>query len=464
MAVLLIKNGHVVTDTNSFDSDILIVDGKIGELGKNLGKVNSHTRIIDATGLYVLPGGIDAHVHMELPVGGGQYSSDDFETGTCAAIAGGTTSIIDFVTPEPEQSLIEALKERKEVAKKSLCDYGLHMSITSWNNGISKEMRTCVEQEGIPSFKVYMAYKETIGLEDEHLIAVMDTAAKLDARVIIHCEHGEIISYLQKKFISEGKTAPKYHPLSRPPEVEKEAAARALMMARYTRCPLYIVHVSTRDAVDEIVKARASGKNVLAETCPHHLLLDETEYSRPGFEGAAYVMSPPLRSKHHSKRLWKALKNGDIQVAATDHCPFFMKGQKDRGLDDFTKIPNGVAGVENRMALLYTYGVLKKKISLLQWVDICSAAPAKIFGLYPRKGTITKGADADILLWDRHAGSTISARTHFHNCDTNIYEGFKIKGKPYMVITNGAIAYETGRIKLEKGSGRYLYRQLKTKG
>jgi len=459
MASLLIKNGQVLTATKTFISDILVIENKIAALGKNLEKVDTHTRIIDAAGLYVLPGGIDAHVHMELPVGEGQYSSDDFETGTRAAIAGGTTSIIDFVTPESGQSLLDALNERKKVAKKSLCDYGLHMSITVWNESTPEEMRTCVEWEGTPSFKVYMAYKETIGLSDVHLIAVMDTAAKLNARVIIHCEHGEIIRYLQKKFLSEGKTSPMYHPLSRPPEVEGEAVARALLMAKHTGCPLYIVHVSTQDAVEKIVKARNSGQDVLAETCPHHLLLDETEYSRPGFEGAAYVMSPPLRPKHHKKALWKALRAGDIQTAATDHCPFHMKGQKERGISDFTKIPNGVAGVENRMALLYTYGVLKKKISLRQWVNICATAPAKIFGLYPRKGTIAIGADADLLLWDPHTESTISARTHHHNCDTNIYTGFLIKGNPHMVITNGTIAYETGTIKVERGSGCYLYRQ-----
>jgi dihydropyrimidinase len=460
MTSLLVKNGQVVTAAKSVVCDILVIKNKIAAKGKNLEKADSHTRIIDAAGLYVLPGGIDPHVHMELPVGEGQYSSDDFETGTRAALAGGTTSIIDFVTPESGQSLIDALNERKKLAKKSLCDYGLHMSITGWNEGIPEEMRTCVEREGTPSFKVYMAYKETIGLEDAHLIAVMDTAAKLNARVIIHCEHDEIIRYLQAKFIAEGKTSPQYHPLSRPPEVEGEAVGRALLMAKHTGCPLYIVHVSTRDGVEKIARARSSGQDVLAETCSHHLLLDETEYSRPGFEGAAYVMSPPLRPKHHNNALWKAIRAGDIQTAATDHCPFHMKGQKDRGISDFTKIPNGVAGVENRVALLYTYGVLKKKISLCQWVNICAAAPAKIFGLYPRKGTIEIGADADLLLWDPHKESTISARTHHHHCDTSIYEGFLIKGNPHMVITNGTIAFESGSIKVERGSGCYLYRQL----
>lgn len=459
MTSLLIKNGHVITAGDSFEGDILISEGKIQLLGNHLEVIEPDAQVIDATGLYVLPGGIDAHVHMELPIGGGQFSADDFETGTRAAIAGGTTSIIDFVTPEPGQSLIEALHERKEAAKKSLCDYGLHMSITSWNQNIPEEMRRCVEQEGISSFKVYMAYKETIGLDDKHILAVMDTTAKLKARVAVHCEYGEIIGYLRRELISRGKTAPKFHPVSRPVEAEKEAVIRALMMAWVTNCPLYIVHVSTRGAASVITAARGDGQDVAAETCPQYLVLDEMKYGRPGFESAAYVMSPPLRSKADKRYLWRALGRGHFQTVATDHCPFNMKGQKDRGIDDFTDIPNGAAGVEHRMALLYTYGVLKDKISLHQWVALTSTAPAKIFGLYPRKGTLLKGADADILLWNPRAKDVISAKTHLHNCDTNIYEGFKIQGKPYMVIINGKIAYENGTVKLEKGSGNYLYRK-----
>jgi dihydropyrimidinase len=459
MTSLLIKNGHVVTAGDSFEGDILISEGKIQLLGKHLEVIEPDAQVVDAAGLYVLPGGIDAHVHMELPIGGGQFSADDFETGTRAAIAGGTTSIIDFVTPEPGQSLIEALHERKEAAKKSLCDYGLHMSITSWNQNIPGEMRQCVEQEGIPSFKVYMAYKETIGLDDEHILAVMRTAAKLKARVAVHCEYGEIIDYLRRELISQGRTAPKFHPVSRPVEAEKEAVIRALMMAWVTKCPLYIVHVSTRGATSVIAAARRDGQDVAAETCPQYLVLDEMKYGRPGFESAAYVMSPPLRSKADKRYLWRALGRGHFQTVATDHCPFNMKGQRDRGIDDFTKIPNGAAGVEHRMALLYTYGVLKNKISLNQWAALTSTAPAKIFGLYPKKGTLLKGADADILLWDPGAKHVISAKTHRHNCDTSIYEGIKIKGKPYMVIVNGKIAYENATVNLEKGAGNYLYRK-----
>jgi len=459
MASLLIRNGHVITAGDSFEGDILVVDGKIRMLGKHLDVFEPDAEVIDASGLYVLPGGIDPHVHMELDVGDGMVSSDDFETGTRAAIAGGTTSIIDFVTPRPGQSLIEALRERKKAAEKSLCDYGLHMSITSWDHRTAAEMRRCVEEEGINSFKVYMAYKETIGLDDADILAVMGTAAELGARVAVHCENGDVVSYLQKKFIAEGKTAPKYHLLSRPPEVELEAVQRALLMAKVTGCPVYIVHLSTTRALMKTIEAAGTDVDVKVETCPHYLELDKGEYNRSGFEGAAYVMSPPLRSNPDNVFLWQALGDGRVHVVATDHCPFNMKGQKDRGIDDFTRIPNGAAGVENRMALLYTYGVMAEKITLNRWVAVTSTAPARIFGLYPRKGTISQGSDADLLLWDPRAEGTISAGTHHHNCDTSIYEGFKTEGAPYMVIVNGKIAYQNGEFKIEKGAGQYLFRK-----
>lgn len=459
MASLLIRNGHVITAGDSFEGDILVVDGKIHMLGKHLDVFEPEAEVIDASGLYVLPGGIDAHVHMEQDVGGGMVSADDFETGTRAAIAGGTTSIIDFVTPGPGQSLIEALRERKEAAKKSLCDYGLHMSITSWNRRTAEEMRQCVEQEGINSFKVYMAYKETVGLDDRDILAVMDAAAKLGARVTIHCENGDVVDYLQKKFIAEGKTTPKYHLLSRPPEVELEAVQRALLMADVTGCPLYIVHLSTTRALMKVMEAVGKDMDVKVETCPHYLELDKSEYNHSGFDTAAYVMSPPLRSEPDNVFLWEALGDGKIQVVATDHCPFNMVGQKERGIDDFTRIPNGVAGVENRMALLYTFGVMPEKITLNQWVAVTSTAPARIFGLHPRKGTISQGADADLLLWNPRVEGIISAETHHHNCDTNIYENFETAGEPYMVILNGKVAYKNGEFKIDRGAGKYIYRK-----
>ncbi|MCK5057522.1 MAG: dihydropyrimidinase [Candidatus Aminicenantes bacterium] len=456
---ILIENGTIVTDESSFKGDILIEEGKISDIGSDLQLPGGGVEVIDASDLYVFPGGVDAHVHMELPLGQGVFSADNFESGTFAAVKGGTTSIIDFVTPERGQPLLQALKERKELAAKSLCDYGFHMTITSWNDNTPTEMKKCVDKEGIASFKLYMAYRDTIGLGDAAVIKVMDAAANLNALVMVHCENSDIIGFLQKKFLAKGKKSPGYHPRSRPPEVEKEAVVRALMLAKMTNCPLYIAHVSTKEAAAEIAAARESGQKVLAETCPHYLLLDEKKYGLPGFAGAAYVMSPPLRAGEHAGALWKAIKSESLQVVSTDHCSINMKDRQKLGAGDFSKIPNGVPGVEDRLSLLYTYGVLQNRISINQFVEITSTAPAKILGLYPRKGTIKRGSDADILIWDPTNKGIISTKTQGFICDTNIYEGFPVKGKPHIVITNGKIAYEDDIIKLVKGSGKYLSRE-----
>ena len=459
MNSLLLKNGRIVTEADDFVGDILIVDGKIQAIGSGLEKPDSAMRVIDATGLQIFPGGIDPHVHMELPLSD-TVSSDDFESGTRAALAGGTTTIIDFVTPEREESLLEALNERKALACHSVCDYSLHMSITSWNSHIPDEMHACVMEEGIPSFKTYLAYKETIGLDDDDLIRVMDTAAKLGALILAHCENGDAISYLRKKLLFEGKTDPKYHAKSRPPEVEREAVVRATTLAGIAGAALYVVHVSTEEGAEEIARARARGWRVFGETCPHYLLLDETAYHRPAREAAAYIMSPPLRPPEHKKALWHALNRGVLQTVGTDHCPFNLRGQKDRDLSDFTRIPNGVAGVEHRLELLYTYGVLAGEISLQQFVAITATNPAKIFGLYPRKGIIAVGSDADLVLWNPEIKEVLSAKTHHQRCDTIPYEGFKIQGKPEMVIANGKIAVENGDIKAKRGDGKFLRRKF----
>ncbi len=457
MKYTLIKNGQIATGTDSFRGDVLIHGGKIKALADHIEKPDAATEVIDASGLLVFPGAIDPHVHMELPVAG-TFSSDDFESGTIAALAGGTTTIIDFVTPERNQSLLQSLQERKEVAGKAVCDYGLHMSITRWDERVKAEMQQCVQSEGITSFKVYLAYKETIGLEDRELIAAMDWAARIDGLIVAHCEHGDAISYLQRRLLAEGKTEPRYHAASRPAEVEREAVVRAMTLAKITGASLYIVHVSTEDAVQEIAQARAAGQTVLAETCPHYLLLDEREYDRPLREAAAYIMSPPLRPPQHKGALWHGLASGYMQTVATDHCPFNLNGQKDRDLSDFTRIPNGVAGVENRLQLLYTYGVLENRISLNQFVRLVATGPAKIFGLYPRKGSLTVGADADIVLWNPESKSIISAKTHRQKCDTSIYEGFQVKGKPEIVIANGKIAFKDDQVLAHRGEGNYLLR------
>jgi dihydropyrimidinase len=455
---LLIKNGELITATDQFYSDIYIENGTIQAIGNRLDIANVE-RTIDGSGHYIFPGAVDAHVHMELPVMG-TFSADDFETGTAAGIAGGTTSIIDFVTPNRQQSLLEALAERKAVASKSVSDYALHMTVTSFNSKTAEEMAVCVRTEGITSFKTYLAYKESIGIDDEVMIKIMSTAQQLGALITTHCENGDLVTATQKRLLEEGKREPKFHPLSRPAYVEAEATHRAITLARATGVNLYIVHVTSQDALGEIIKARNVGQSVYAETCPHYLLLDDSVYGKKDFQAAAYVLSPPIRPLGHSTALWAALKSGQLQTVATDHCPFNLKGQKEMGRDDFSKIPNGAAGVQNRLVLLYTYGVLEDRISLNQLVDISSTGPAKIFGLYPRKGSISVGADADLVVWNPEPENIISARSSFHNVDTNIFEGYRIKGEPTWVIANGKVQFEEGKLDVEQGAGRYIHRSL----
>lgn len=457
MSSLLIKNGTLVTADDSFVGDILIQDGKIAALGTNLAPHNI-SQTIDANNLFIFPGAIDAHVHMDLNIGKDIISSDDFYSGTRAALAGGTTTIIDFVTPQRGQSLIEALHQRQREAEKSLCDYSFHISATEWQDNTAAELKQCVVQEGITSIKLYMAYKKSIGLDDKDILQVMNHAAQLGMVVLLHCEHDETLSYLQQRFIAAGQVTPAYHPLSRPPEVEREAVIRALLMAQATGCQLYIVHVSTSEALTEITNALQTGQMVFTETCPHYLLLDDSSYDSPHFEGAKYVMSPPLRKKKAQHDLWNALKSGIIHTIATDHCPFHFKGQKEIGKQDFTLIPNGVAGVEHRLMLLYSYGVRQNRLTLSQFVKLTATQPAQIFGLYPQKGTIAVGSDADLVLWDPLIKSTISARTHYQNCDYTIYEGFSIQGKPHTVLLRGEVAFHNEQVILERGSGKYLRR------
>jgi dihydropyrimidinase len=334
------------------------------------------------------------------------------------------------------------------------------MAITWWGDDTAEVMRRCVQEEGIPSFKTFMAYRGAIGVEDPELIEVMKCARDLNALVTVHAEHGDMVVELQNKLFNAKKREPKYHALSRPPSVEGEATNRAIMLSRMNQSPLYVVHVTCEPSVRAIAQGREQGQTVYGETCTQYLMLDDSVYEKPDFEGAAYVMSPPIRPKGHQDVLWNALKAGILQTVATDHCPFNQKGQKDMGKDDFRLIPNGAAGIEHRLALLYTYGVLEGKIDLHQFVDLSSTRAAKIFGLYPRKGSITLGADADLVVWDPEATATISAKTHHHHVDRSIFEGFKLKGVPSTVVVNGRVQYENGDLKVEKGAGRYLKRTL----
>jgi dihydropyrimidinase len=455
---ILIKNGTIVTALDKQVGDVRCAKGRIVELGTGLQKA-AREEVIDASGQYVFPGGLDPHVHMELPFMG-TVSADDFETGTAAGVAGGTTSIIDFVIPARNEDLLDALAAWHDKAAKSVSDYAFHMAVTWWGDQTAEWMQTCVEEKGIPSFKTFMAYKGAIGVDDAELIEVMKTARALNALVTVHAEHGDMVVELQNQLMDEGKTEPKYHALSRPAPLEGEATARAIMLARMTQEPLYVVHVTCVQALEAIAEARARGQRVHGETCPQYLLLDASIYDQPGFEGAAAVMSPPIRPLGHQEALWHGLRSGTLEVVATDHCPFNLVGQKDMGKDDFRKIPNGAAGIEHRLALMYTYGVLEGRLDLNQFVDVTSTRAAKLFGLYPRKGSITVGADADLVVWDPAATGRISAKTHHHKVDRSIFEGFETRGACSSVIVNGRVQYSAGDLKVERGGGRYLERTL----
>jgi dihydropyrimidinase len=453
---LLIRRGNIFTSEKTFLADIFVSSEKISAIGQNLASPDTAI-IIDAKDKYVFPGGIDAHVHLDLPTPAGN-SSDDFESGSIAGLYGGTTSFIDFVTPHKNESLIAALESRLKIAEKSKTDFSFHMSITSWNKDIAREMEICVKQYGITSFKCYMAYKGVIGIEEEELFEVMKKAASLNALVTVHCELGDEIIKLQKKFIAEGKSTPLYHALSRPSYVESESVKHVIGLAQKANCPVYIVHTSTKESLEIIKEAKGKGQKVYSETCPQYLLLDDTVYNLPLPETLKYVISPPIRKKDDQLSLWNGLRTGAIQVVATDHCPFNSKGQKDVGINNFTKIPNGAGGIEHRLSLLYTYGVLQNKISLNQFVALTSTNPAKIFGLYPRKGEIAVGSDADIIIWDPNNENIISAKSHHQNCDSNIYEEFHTKGKAEYVIRNGEIVIENENKFLDNARGSFLKR------
>lgn len=452
---LLIKNGTIVTASASGLGDVRCRDGKIVEV--SLGLAAAGEEILDASGRYVFPGGVDPHVHMELPVAG-TVSSDDFESGTAAGLAGGTTTIIDFVHPERGEDPIDALSARREEAAKAVCDYGLHMAITWWGEKTAESMARCVE-EGVPSFKVYMAYKASVGLDDADLVNVLQSVSDLGALALVHAEHAEMIEHLRDRFAAEGKTAPKYHALSRPSPLEGEATGRAAALAGAVGARIYIVHVTCRESVEVIATAQRRGWSVHGETCPQYLLLDDTVYDRAGFEGSAFVIAPPIRPKGHQEVLWAAIDDTTVESIGTDHCPFNLAGQKELGRDDFRLIPGGAAGIEHRLSLLYTYGVEAGRIDLNRFVDLVSTRPAKLFGLYPSKGSIAVGADADLVIWDPGATSTISARTHRHRCDRSIYEGFVVQGAPSEVVAAGAVRYRNGDLLAERGAGRFLRRR-----
>jgi dihydropyrimidinase len=455
---ILIKNGTIVTASERAAGDVYCEDGRIVAIGADLEKRNAKDRVLDASGQYVFPGGVDPHVHLALPFMG-TVSADDFENGTACALAGGTTTIVDFVIPDRGASLLDGLRVWDAKAKNAVADYSYHMALTGWGDTTPEEMRVVVQEKGIPSFKIFMAYKGAFMVDDGELYQIMKQAAKLGAVVLVHAENGDAVYNLQRELLAAGKTTPKHHAASRPSAVEGEATGRALTLAKLHGAAAYIVHMTCKESVMALARAKAAGQHCYGETCPQYLLLDDSVYERPDFESAPFVMSPPIRprAEGHQDALWAHVESGILNSIGTDHCPFTME-QKRMGKDDFTKIPNGGTGIEERLGLLYTYGVRTGRISLERMVDLVATSPAKIFGLYPRKGSITVGGDADLVVWDPAAESTISARTHHSRSDRNIFEGFKVQGKPSYVIAGGVVRVENGDLKAERGAGRFIRR------
>ena len=453
---MIIKGGTVVNADASQKADVYIADGKIQSVGQDL-DVPAGTQVLDASGQLVMPGGIDPHTHMQLPFMG-TVASEDFYTGTAAGLAGGTTMIIDFVIPSPQTSILEAYHQWREWAEKSVADYSFHVAITWWDETVHADMKTLVEKHGVNSFKHFMAYKGAIMAPDEILVNSFNRALELGAMPTVHAENGEMVAQLQKKIFDMGITGPEGHPLSRPPEVEAEAANRAISIANVYGVPLYIVHVSTKQSLEAITRARNSGQKVFGEVLAGHLLVDESVYLDKNFESAAaHVMSPPFRAKEHQEALWKGLLSGNLQTTATDHC-CFCADQKAAGKDDFRITPNGTAGVENRMEVLWHHGVNTGLFNMNEFVKLTSTNAAQIFNIYPRKGSISVGADADIVVWDPEKTKTISAKTHHQNIDFNIFEGMEVKGCASHTISAAKVVYANGELKVERGAGRYVDR------
>ena len=453
----VIRNGRIVTAVDDYNADLLIEDGTIAMIAKKI-DVDAD-KVIDAKGRLVIPGGIDPHTHMQLPFGGTE-ASDDFDTGTVAAAHGGTTTIIDFAVQSKGQSLQEAVDvwHGKADGKASI-DYGFHLICTDLPDQRLGEMKGMIDQ-GVSSFKLFMAYPGVFLVDDGTIYKAMQTAGEYGGLICMHAENGVVIDVIVKQALAKGHTAPKYHALTRPTKAEAEGVHRAIALADMAKSPVYIVHLSCSDALDEVTRARDMGIPAFAETCPQYLFLDYSVYEQPGFEGAKWVMTPPIREQWNQEKLWRGLKFNDLQVVATDHCPFCMKEQKELGKDDFTKIPNGGPGVEHRMSLVYNGGVAEGRISVNRFVEITSTAQAKIFGLFPRKGTIAVGSDADIVIFDPNEEMTISAKTHHMRVDYSAYEGMKVRGVTKTVLSRGEVVIEEGQYVGRKGHGSFLKRGL----
>lgn len=453
---ILIRGGTVVNAEGESRADVLVDGETIAAVGLDL-DAPADARVIDAGGAYVIPGGIDPHTHMELPFMG-TTASEDFFTGTSAAAAGGTTMIIDFAIPDPQEPLLDAYHKWRGWAQKAACDYSLHVAVTWWSDQVREHMIALCRDHGVNSFKHFMAYKGAIMCDDETLIHSFKTARELGALCTLHAENGELVYVLQQDIFDKGLTGPEGHPLSRPPEVEGEAANRAIRIAEVLGVPVYLVHTSCIDALEAVTRARLEGQRVFAEVLAQHLVIDDSVYRNPDWDtAAAYVMSPPFRPKEHQAALWRGLQSGMLQTTATDHC-CFCAPQKRMGLGDFRKIPNGTGGVEDRMGVLWHHGVRTGKLTPAEYVAVTSTNSAKIFNVFPRKGVIAAGSDADLVVWDPSKTRTLSAKTHHQNVDFNIFEGMEIVGNAAVTLSRGMVVWEGDQLSTERGRGKYIDR------
>ena len=453
---ILIRGGTVVNHDHSRRADVLVDGGTIVAIGTRI-DAPAGAEVIEAGGCLVMPGGIDPHTHLELPFMG-SVSADDFEWGTKAALTGGTTMVVDFCIPDPGQSMLAAYQDWRRKSEKAAADYGFHMAVTSWSKQVFDEMETVVKTYGINTFKHFLAYKGALMVNDDELYNSFARCAHLGAMPLVHAENGDVVARMQEAILERGITGPEGHAYSRPPEVEGEATNRAIMIADMTGAPLYVVHTSCREAHEAIARARATGKRVYGEPLIQHLTLDADEYANRNWDHAARrVMSPPFRAKAHQDSLWAGLQSGSLQVVATDHCAF-TSAQKRLGAEDFRKIPNGTGGLEDRMPVLWTAGVNTGRLTKEEFVAVTSANIARILNIYPRKGAVAVGSDADLVVWDPAATKTIAAARQISRIDYNVFEGFACTGVPAATISRGKVAWIDGDLRAQKGDGDYVAR------
>jgi dihydropyrimidinase len=454
---VLIKGGRIVTAADDYVGDVFVDNGTVSLIGESLDVTADKT--IDASGKIVMPGAVDPHTHLEMFFGG-TVTCDDFTSGTVSAAFGGTTTLIDFCMQAPGTSFAQSLENYHEKIDrcKPVIDVGFHIAVTDLHEGGSIDELAKMPDEGVTSYKLFMAYKGAVMVDDETLFRVMQTAHETGALVMVHAENGDAIDILVKEAVAAGHTEPIWHARTRPPETEGEATNRAIQLARVAESPLYVVHVSCQESIEPIAIARDKGWNIQGETCTQYLFVDESALDQPDFEGGKYVYTPPPRPKHNQEHLWKAIGNDVLSVVSTDHCPFNWPEQKGLGRDDFSKIPNGGPGIENRLHMLYTFGVRSGRFSLNRFVELVSTNPAKYFGLYPRKGTIAPGSDADIVVWDPDKKLTLSAKTHHSNVNYNLFEGTEVTGAPAVVLVRGQVVVENDELVGQPGAGQFVKR------